>query len=448
MVKKGLIMILVAYFFIVQAFIAWMIWQDSHFYTLWCVNLLFFVLFFFWVNVFKWSDWEKKQEKNVSYPIVKEKIEHEKIVEPVEQSEVTEPVVEEKAEWVDSFRRVRSDQQISESNIEYIKTKINRAKRKPLREWSSIYRFLVFLLAILWLWGILYVFRDSLDFIGLAIWALAMLIFIWVCFKTANLWRKSLFSSMYFLIFFVLMLMWVYWMIFTNNSWTEKLKESISTFFYGVKWDESLLTWNVDEDTWYVFESTGSVISFSLSWDSIYDSWSTLSWEQKSWGVITETTGLNLESQTIVEEPKEEQTKPEQPVAEQPVAKQPVVQEKVESQNNNSTSQVTIIEAIKHLVSAYNIPLSKSTSSKFTHVSKSSSMYPYMKTALEKRMIWTTTDPQMIVSCDVYMVMKWIAEWWNIAKSANLKENYWNVAESKWLLNWCVKWEKLTYANL
>jgi hypothetical protein len=103
--------------------------------------------------------------------------------------------------------------------------------------------------------------------------------------------------------------------------------------------------------------------------------------------VITETTGLNLESQTIVEEPKEEQTKPEQPVAEQPVAKQPVVQEKVESQNNNSTSQVTIIEAIKHLVSAYNIPLSKSTSSKFTHVSKSSSMYPYMKTALEKRMI-------------------------------------------------------------
>ena len=46
-----------------------------------------------------------------------------------------------------------------------------------------------------------------------------------------------------------------------------------------------------------------------------------------------------------------------------------------------------VIEAIKHLVKAYNIPLSKSTSSKFTHVSKSSSMYPYMKTALEKRMI-------------------------------------------------------------
>ena len=71
-----------------------------------------------------------------------------------------------------------------------------------------------------------------------------------------------------------------------------------------------------------------------------------------------------------------------------------------------------------------------------------------MKTALEKRMIWTTTDPQMIVSCDVYMVMKWIAEWWNITKSPEIKENYWNVAESKGMLNWCTKWAKLTYANL
>jgi hypothetical protein len=46
------------------------------------------------------------------------------------------------------------------------------------------------------------------------------------------------------------------------------------------------------------------------------------------------------------------------------------------------------------------------------------------------------------------MVMKGIAEGWGIAKSANLKENYWNVAESKWVLNGCTKWAKVTYANL
>ena len=109
--------------------------------------------------------------------------------------DVEEPAVvaEEPAavEESESFRRVRTERPISESNIEYIKTKINRAKRKPLREWSPVYRFLVFLIAVFWLWGVLYAFWDSLDFIALTIWALAMLIFIGVCFKSANLRRKT-----------------------------------------------------------------------------------------------------------------------------------------------------------------------------------------------------------------------------------------------------------------
>ena len=432
MVKKGLVMTLVAYFFIIQAFIAWAIWQDSHFYTLGCINLIFFILFFFWISAFK-GDWDKKQEKGINYPIVKEKIEQERVVsEPVvAQSVAEEPAAVEESE---SFRRVRTERPISESNIEYIKTKINRAKRKPLREWSPVYRFLVFLIAVFWLWGILYAFWDSLDFIALTIWALAMLIFIGVCFKSANLWRKSLFSSIYFLLFFLVLLIGVYWMIFS----ADKLKESISTFFDGVKGDEVVMTGDnqeIKEDTGFLLETTGSVISFSLSWESIYSTWETLTGEQ----IIPEETNTPTVETT--------NTEVSEPKVEQPV--QAVKEEKTETTTaNNPTSQVTIIEAIKHLVKAYNIPLSKSTSSKFTHVSKSSSMYPYMKTALEKRMIWTNTDPNMIVSCDVYMVMKWIAEWWNIAKSENLKENYWNVAESKWLLNWCTKWSKVTYANL
>ena len=430
MVKKGLVMTLVAYFFIIQAFIAWAIWQDSHFYTLGCVNLIFFILFLLWANIFGWENGEKKQEKSINYPIVKEKIEQEKVVsEPV----AAQPVVEEKTEEVDSFRRVTTERPISESNIEYIKTKINRAKRKPLREWSPLYRFLVFLIAVLWLWGILYAFWDSLDFIALTIWAIAMLIFIGVCFKSANLWRKSLFSSIYFLFFFLVMLVGVYWMIFS----AEKLKESISTFFDGVKWDEIVETWNVQEveaDTGFLFELTWTAVNVSLSWESIYSWWNALTWEQE---IVETVTPVAETTTTEVKEPVVEQNP------------QPAVEQKTESTTSKApTSQVTMIEAIKHLVKAYNIPLSKSTSTKFTHVSKSNAMYPYMKTALDKRMIWTTTDPEMIVSCDVYMVMKWIAEWWNIAKSDKLKENYWNVAESKWLLNWCTKWSKLTYANL
>jgi hypothetical protein len=71
-----------------------------------------------------------------------------------------------------------------------------------------------------------------------------------------------------------------------------------------------------------------------------------------------------------------------------------------------------------------------------------------MKTALEKRMIWTDTNPSMIVSCDVYMVLKWIAENWSIKRTSDVKWDYWKVAESKWVLNGCKKGAKLTYANL
>ena len=439
MVKKWLVMTLVAYFFIIQAFIAWAIWQDSHFYTLWCINLLFFILFFFGVNAFKWGKWENKQEKWPSYPIVKERIAEEKVSETVEEKPVAETIVEEKESEV--FRRVRNDRPISESNIEYIKTKINRTKRKPLREWSAIYRFLVFLIALLLLWGILNIFWDSLDFIALIIWSIAMLIFIWACFRSANLWRKSLFSSIYFLLFFLAMLLWIIGMVFAGNSKIDALKDDISTFFNGVKWEETVVVNEIKEEndnSGFVLESTGSVISFSLTWwDSVFASWDALTWEQSN----ASDSAVTTEEPTVkeVNESAKEQTT------------QPVVEQKTETTTakvNTPTSQVTMIEAIKHLIKTYNIPLSKSTSTKFTHVSKSNEMYPYMKTALDKRMIWTTTDPQMIVSCDVYMVMKWIAEWWNITKSPEIKENYWNVAESKGMLNWCTKWAKLTYANL
>ena len=64
----------------------------------------------------------------------------------------------------------------------------------------------------------------------------------------------------------------------------------------------------------------------------------------------------------------------------------------VENQNSAKTSsdetaEVTMIEAIKHLIVANAIPLSTSKSVNFTHVAKTSKDYPYMKTALEKKMI-------------------------------------------------------------
>ena len=120
----------------------------------------------------------------------------------------------------------------------------------------------------------------------------------------------------------------------------------------------------------------------------------------------------------------------------------------VEEKKTDANGQVSYLSAIKHLIATYNIPLSKSKSSKFTYVDTTSPDYPYMKTALEKRMIGTAVNPNDIISCDVYMVFKGLALNWAIEKTSNLKNDYRNVAENKGLLNGCVKGAKLTAANL
>lgn len=110
--------------------------------------------------------------------------------------------------------------------------------------------------------------------------------------------------------------------------------------------------------------------------------------------------------------------------------------------------QITLLQAVKHLIDTYHIPLSTSKSVKFTHIAKSHPDYPYMKTALEKKMIGSTTNPNLIVSCDVYVVMKGIAEGWTIKKTTEVKADYWKLASTKNKLNGCKQGEKLTFATL
>lgn len=111
-------------------------------------------------------------------------------------------------------------------------------------------------------------------------------------------------------------------------------------------------------------------------------------------------------------------------------------------------SEVTMLDAIKHLIQANAIPLSTSKTVRFTHVAQSNADYPYMKTALEKKMIGSTTNPETFISCDVYMVMKGLAEGRTISKTEDVKADYWKVAVAKNLLNGCQKGARLTIANL
>ena len=128
------------------------------------------------------------------------------------------------------------------------------------------------------------------------------------------------------------------------------------------------------------------------------------------------------------------------------------IEEPTNTQTPDKTSspnqEVTMIDAIKHLIKTNNIPLSTKKNTKFTHIATSDSNYPYMKTALEKRMIGSNTNPNMTVSCDIYMVMKGLAEERITVKTADVKGDYRNMAESKNALNGCTKGAKLTVANL
>jgi hypothetical protein len=135
------------------------------------------------------------------------------------------------------------------------------------------------------------------------------------------------------------------------------------------------------------------------------------------------------------------------------------LEDKVESQNvvedesvvltpEEAKKQVTMWEAVKSLLAW--ITLSAKTNSTFKYVSKANELYPYFKTAQEKWMIWTDTDPSKIVSCETYITMKWLAEWWNVWSyvKSEIKSVYWEEATELWKLKGCEKWKYVTRWNL
>lgn len=108
-----------------------------------------------------------------------------------------------------------------------------------------------------------------------------MMIFIAVIFKATRLWNKTIFASVYFLIFLILACGGLFALIFGSEYPTvEQVKSGISTFIDGMKGEviQSSESETVDilEDTGFLFEETGEVLGISLSGDSL------LSGEQNS----------------------------------------------------------------------------------------------------------------------------------------------------------------------
>lgn len=76
---------------------------------------------------------------------------------------------------------------------------------------------------------------DTFDFMAILLGAGAMMLFLFVVFKGFNLWRKSMFASLYFLLFVLIAAVGVWGLIGDESSSKSKLKYSISRFIAGIK---------------------------------------------------------------------------------------------------------------------------------------------------------------------------------------------------------------------
>ena len=466
MVKNGLLWYLLIYIFVIQMGIVWYLWSDASFYVLAGVNGIA-------LAVGAWSFCKEKSKDNhpetqgkTILESPKEEIINDKKAEDTAENE------EEQEKKSDFFVRNESEHKdekysLSEEdietptreqtphNIEQVRVRFNKVKSKPQpthQEWG-LARFITFLCAIIGRGGVMLLMWKEFDFIAMAIASFTMGGFVLVVYKAMNIWKKNIFSNLYFL-FFVAVFAGSLLGIFTEESNSTKIliKNQISTFFAGLN-GEVVETSSTEEGSGYEYQLTGTLLTGEITTGE--DSSDAL----LSGNIITtqtlntgsnKTGNIQTIQQTVtwITQTSTGKNTTEAQVSNKQTTQPTTKAQTSEEKKTDTNGQVSYLSAIKHLIATYNIPLSKSKSSKFTYVDTTSPDYPYMKTALEKRMIGTAVNPNDIISCDVYMVFKGLALNWAIEKTSNLKNDYRNVAENKGLLNGCVKGAKLTVANL
>lgn len=218
-----------------------------------------------------------------------------------------------------------------------------------------------------------------------------------------------------------------------SNALNDGRNNAVSYIKDWFKWNDE-----VDENEIYVFEWTGEVINSSEDLSGTDTELNeNLTWLVLSWDALSGENNTESENNTQVDtgnvEPSQQEVKTQETQTLSP-----------EEANKN----VTMWEAIKSLLAW--ATLSKKTNITFKYVAKSNELYPYFKTAQEKAMLGTDTDPSKIVSCDTYITLKWLREWRNVWSytSKNVKSVYWNKAAELWKLNGCEKWKYVKRGNL
>ncbi len=105
-----------------------------------------------------------------------------------------------------------------------------------------------------------------------------------------------------------------------------------------------------------------------------------------------------------------------------------------------SQGKQKIMDAVIYLVKKYNLPLVTTPNVNFTYVTTKNPYYAERRTAYAHKMIGKDTNPSKYIVCESYIVMKGIAEWWDVSyTSSNVLTQFRNEAVKRNALNGCKK---------
>lgn len=403
-----------------------------------------------------WENVENKTWTGVSVVKVQETTVKEIEVAKVELNKENLPITEEKTENFISQNETEEKKEDVKEEVKEDKVE-EKSLERPMREWVSIpkivqplswhqtnkkkkrerkwWQRLVLLLTlavstvVAWtLWEFLETRWIS---IALFLWRILYLV-IWKLFDINWFYNaKRLFTNW---LYIILILAWIWYGIyamqqdnksFLPSDFSEKVTSYVKNWFSMQEDVSEVNSWDII----YVFEWTWEVIN------NVEDAINILG---ETWKIEDESNVTEIYSWMEENNEQEMNYQPESTFEEQDIS----------LSDEDAKKQITMWEAVKSLLAW--VILSNKTNTTFKYVSKTSELYPYFKTAQEKWMIWTDTDPSKIVSCETYITMKWIWEWWNVGNYSKneIKTAYRNKAIELWKLNGCKKWAYVTKWNL
>lgn len=292
----------------------------------------------------------------------------------------------------EAIHHEHKEYEVKESKADY-SAHVSQRQKKSIRIpsiWFFIIAILWWILAWYWLWDL----AIHLKLLVSIIWAYIIYIIL------GKLLWDDIFHTRESRIFLVsIILAFVYSIIsfiILSLSWTTNFN-----------WEWKFMTWLVDEVEviWTGTETTWTNLSgLNLSWSNL--SWENL-WktgENNTWTISDIVTWSTTQTWNI-------------------------------AQTWNLNKLATFRDVIKFLLA--DEKLLTTTNVSFQNISKTDPDYAYFRTAYGKQMIWSDLNPNKNPSCETFVVMKWLTQWWNVWSYSDVKQAYRKYASSHNALPGC-----------